>query len=117
MKEKHVQDAICEYLIYQGFLVLRINSGAAQGEYKGVKRLIRFVWWWALGIAKKSAGVSDVLALRDGRLFAIEVKRPGKANNTSEAQDEFLAAVNRHGGVGIVADSVDVVQAAVEGRA
>ena len=114
MTEKQLQDTICQYLLYSGFLVLRINSGAATGEYKGVKRFIRFVWWQALGVMRKSAGVSDILALRDGHLYAIEVKKPGKVGNVSDEQEEFLSAVRNRGGTAIVADSLETVQGVVE---
>lgn len=112
MTEKHIQQAICQYLVYAGFLVLRVNSGAAKGEYKGVKRFLRFVWWQVLGMERSSRGVADVLALKDGRLWAIEVKRPGKS--ASKDQVKFVTAVLERGGVGLVAHSVEEVQEAVE---
>jgi hypothetical protein len=53
-------------------------------------------------------GCSDVLGqLKDGRLMAIECKRPG--GKLTDEQAAFLTTVNAHGGLGIVADSVDTL--------
>lgn len=73
----------------------RINSGAyTVGEGAG-RRFIRFGF----------PGCSDILGMMtDGRLLAIEVKRPsGKA---TEAQAAFLQQVSSHGGVAFVAHGV-----------
>lgn len=45
--------------------------------------------------------------LRDGRALYIEAKRPG--GKLTDEQAAFLTAVNAHGGLGIVADSVDTL--------
>ncbi len=52
-------------------------------------------------------GVADIIGCHQGRMIAIEVKRPG-AKATSE-QLNFLREVERAGGIGIVADNVDTV--------
>jgi hypothetical protein len=47
-------------------------------------------------------GIPDFIGfLKDGRFFAIEVKRPGKEPTTEQA--DFLQLLNNSGGVGIVA--------------
>lgn len=51
------------------------------------------------------AGVSDIVALHNGEFFALELKAPG--GRPTESQLEFLAAVNRAGGYGVVAESFD----------
>jgi len=121
--EKQVQDAIFDYLLYRGYLVIRINSGAmTKEEDSGAKRFIRFVSWQVLGEEKRDDGVSDLLALSpDGRLLAVEVKRPGRRDGknkdgASDSQNLFLTAVRERGGVGIVADSLEAVQHAVDNR-
>lgn len=108
MSEHDLQNAIFDLLVYNGWLVVRINSGAAVGANNGIKRFIRFVTWQVLGMGKQSAGVSDLLAFRDGVLLAIEVKRPGK--KASDAQREFLQAVRDRDGMTLVADSVESVE-------
>ena len=53
-------------------------------------------------------GLSDVIGqLVDGRLLAVEVKRP--SGRVTEPQDAFLTRVRTHGGVAFVARSVDDV--------
>lgn len=51
-------------------------------------------------------GMSDIMGqLKDGRLFAIEVKAPG--NKPTELQQQFIADVNKYGGQAGWADSVE----------
>ena len=107
MSENTVKNAIIDYLIYRGALVLRVNSGAAVETHQGKRRFLWFVKWFALGQGNQVAGVADILALWQGRLYAIETKAIGKKGNVTEAQQLFLNEVVKHGGVGIVADSVD----------
>jgi hypothetical protein len=105
-----VQDRIFTYLVSEGALVLRINSGAAIHDGPGeARRFVRFATWQILGRVLALAGVSDILACYRGRFVAVEVKAPGKGGNVSDAQRAFLEAVKRAGGVAIVADDVAAV--------
>lgn len=52
-------------------------------------------------------GVADILGIFNGRFLAIEVKRPG--NPLTRCQKHFLDSVNREGGIGFVARSIDDV--------
>lgn len=114
--ENAIKKAIIEYLIYKGYLVLRVNSGAALGQYEDKqgqvkKRFLRFVQYFAQGLTFKEgqAGVSDLLAFKEGQNpLAIETKVPGK--KATEAQDRFMTAWAEHGGVWCVAESVDDVE-------
>lgn len=101
--EREVLKQCRDYLRLRGFLVIRINSGAQVGEYKGKKRFIRF---------NDTNGVSDLLALRDSTVIFIEVKRPG--GKLSDHQAAFLDDVRRHGGVGICVSSVDDLRRQLE---
>ena len=60
-----------------------------------------FVWFYKLfigNVEQKGKGVPDIVGmLRDGRLFALEVKRPGE--KPTEEQAVFLAMVNDAGGL------------------
>ena len=61
-----------------------------------------FHWkvWQGLGSQK---GVSDIIGIHKSRFFAIEVKTAkGKLNNH---QQDFLQAVKKNGGIGLVARS------------
>lgn len=59
-------------------------------------------------------GISDIICCVNGRLLAVEVKAPGKVNNTTANQDLFLVNIRRAGGEAIVADNLEVVIEAVE---
>ena len=76
--------------------VRRQSTGTAkiQGRY------IQFGW----------AGCSDLLGmLKNGRLLAVECKRP-KGGKVSSEQAHFIAMVNQFGGCGFVATSaIDVL--------
>lgn len=76
--------------------VERQNSGVA----KIGGRFIKFGW----------CGCSDILGqLKDGRLLAVECKRP-KGGRLSQEQAFFLELVRQHGGVSFVASSMlDVI--------
>ena len=75
-------------------LAWRTNTGAAKfGE-----RFVRFGY----------PGVSDIIGmLKSGKLLAIEVKRPRQ--KPTEAQQRFLEAIGRHGGIAFVATSLEAV--------
>lgn len=114
--ETDVVGSLFDWLVWRGFLVLRINSGAFVGEHAGKRRYVQFVRWQVLGRDISAAGVLDILAiapLDNGRLIAIEAKRPGKLDNVSDEQSAFLMAVINRGGVGIVADSIETLERAL----
>jgi len=58
------------------------------------------------------AGVSDILALHQGKFFALELKAPG--GRATEAQLEFLADVDANGGFTCVAEGLDAAIRAIE---
>lgn len=125
--ENSVKRAVIAYLLYRGCLVLRVNSGAAAGQYQDQqgnvrKRFLRFAHWYAGGISEKEgrAGISDIIALwlnpDDGvsRLIAVETKTPQRKDEVTDAQRRFMAEVERRGGIAVVASDVSDVQAALE---
>lgn len=101
MTETDLQRAIIDTLLWDDWLVLRVNQGAMRRD----SDLIRFAYWQALGSDESHAGISDVMALKDGTLLLIEVKLPGKY--TTAEQDRFLQAARDHGAVGLIARSVE----------
>ena len=71
----------------------------------------RGVWHWKQwqGPMSQPKGVSDILGCYQGRLLAIEVKRPGK--KPTPDQQRFLDRVKIEGGISFVASSVsDVIE-------
>jgi hypothetical protein len=99
--ENDVQTAVWVMLQMHGFVVMRINSG--------MKRHVSFARWIAKGMdASLTGGVSDILAVApNGRMWAIEVKRPGAVE--SEDQRLFLDAVKENAAVALVIDDEEVL--------
>lgn len=97
-READIQRAILDYLRAHPRVSwrARMNTGAATTESGG---FIRFAF----------RGCPDVIGmLRDGRFFAVEVKRPGGKPSTEQAA--FVERVNEHGGLACVAYSVHDVE-------
>ena len=86
---------------------MRLNSGAvSDGD-----RYTTFYRLYLPGRPGISKGASDYLGqLTDGRLFLVEVKRPGVTRGTIE-QEMLIAACQAQGGVAGVCQSVDDVLA------
>jgi hypothetical protein len=109
--EADVQRAIIQYLRIIGAVVIRVNSGAMQvGD-----RYVRF---------NSEDGCSDLVASVGGRFVAVETKRPGWTAAPPTSRDErrkareaaqraFIDRVNRSGGLGLFARSVEDVAAAL----
>lgn len=97
--EHQTQAAILRYLEVSPRVAWaeRMNTGAVKiPAANGRDRFLRFGF----------PGCPDILGqLTDGRLLAIEVKSP--SGRASEAQAAFLALVATHGGVAILARSID----------
>lgn len=115
MTENDVKNAIIQYLRYTGWLVFRINSGAATiKDQKGKRRWFWFARWFVSGKDEKRAGISDIIGLHPNHPpLAIETKLPG--NRPTEAQQEFLDEWQQHGGVAVVAYSLDDLTRALDG--
>lgn len=65
-----------------------------------------------LGILPQEVKIDGNTKARFGNLLAVEVKRPG--GKPSPEQVEFLATVNRLGGIGLCVDSVDQLDAELQ---
>lgn len=108
MTENDVKTVIVEYLQRTGWLVLRVNSGAAVGNGEGNRRFFWFVKWFVAGAESQTAGVADILAFKAGYApLAIEAKKPGRESRVSEVQKKFLTAWAEHGGVWAVCSDLD----------
>ena len=95
--ENEVKNACLEFLLAFGFLAWRQNTGGVKYRSKsGKDRFVRFGF----------AGLSDILCiLPSGRFLVVETKRAD--NDASDAQRDFMADVERMGGVAVLAYSVD----------
>ena len=125
--EKQVQAAIVEALLWDGWLILRINQGGRHEQYNDLggiqrKRYIRFAFWQILGMDAQDSGFSDVIAMKVVRaedeiisvtgpmILAVECKAPGKKKNVTAKQQAFLDAITEHGGIAIVADCLKDIE-------
>ena len=100
--EREIQRSIVAYLWAIGATVVRVNSGcvvfpASEGQ---ARRALH---------GNLTPGCSDLLCCLASRFIAIEVKRPG--GRLTEKQANFLADVQRSGGLGIVVVSVADLEA------
>lgn len=84
LKESDIQATIRDYLRLRGWYVIRHQQG--------------------LGCHK---GLSDLTAINDGITIYIEVKVPG--GTQSDYQLEFERQIREHGGIYVLARSVDDV--------
>jgi len=101
-EEGSVVQACLEYLRIYGAFVWRSNTGCLRDK---TNRPVYF----------GKPGSSDVIGLLPGgRFICVECK--SKKGKLSEKQKEFLAEVEKLGGLAIVARSVDDVIKAVEKR-
>ena len=83
--ETEIQNAIRDFLRWRGWFVIRHQQG--------------------LGCHK---GLSDLTAIKNGQTVYIEVKRP--KGTQSEWQLDFQADIEAHGGLYVVARSIEDVE-------
>ena len=104
MTEMDIQNSILEFLSYKGIFAWRQGNHSVFDEKRKIyRRKSRF----------ELAGISDILGvLRDGRILAIEVKRDAKAS-VSQEQKSFIESINDHGGIGLIAWSIEQVEEAI----
>lgn len=97
--ENIIKNHICQYLKLQGiFCWVNVSTGIYDPTLKRFRKLTGF----------QIKGSSDILGvLHGGRMIAIECKN--KNGVVTKEQQFFLDEVNRMGGLGFVARSVDDV--------
>lgn len=81
MNESKIQKEIMDYLKEKHYYVIKV-------------------------VRANVGGVPDILACKDGKFFAVEVKAKGKKATVTELQKYHLDLIKRTGGKAIVADSV-----------
>ena len=59
-----------------------------------------------IGTGLGASGIPDIICCHDGRFVALEVKAPGKRNNTTVLQDKQIMAIHKAGGAAVVVDDV-----------
>lgn len=104
--EKEIENAILDYLAFLPGCYWKNNT---VGVYDPIKKVHR-----KPGKHHRN-GVSDILGVDgSGRFIAIEVKTV--KGRVSENQKLFLEDINKHGGLGFVARSVDDVRRGLFGQ-
>ena len=88
--EAIIQRRCLKWLRENDFFAVKIHIGAIKIQGKS--------------IPNPAAGHPDILAIRDGKYFGIEVKKPG--GKVSPKQDEFHKKIEKAGGAVIVAYSL-----------
>ena len=98
--EIDIQNLILDRLNKAGIFCFRVNTAGIYDEKnKTYRKPAKFTL----------AGTSDIIGLLpNGRFLAIEVK--SKSGRPSKEQLAFLRKVNSLGGIGLVANSLDVVE-------
>ena len=110
--EKDIQRSIVSGL--KSHPAVRPETVERPGVYKG--RVVRADGSIGYAMAGQK-GMADICGkLKDGRRFAIEVKRKETRNSLSDEQREFLADYIKRGDLAGVATSVEEAFAIVEGR-
>ena len=95
MKESQLQSAVLDWLHLHKFFAKKINT---TGIYKEATKS------W---IPSSNVGCPDIIAIREGQAFGIEVK--SKYGKQSDHQKEWQSEFERHGGIYIlVKDLLDL---------
>lgn len=100
MPEQKIQREICEYLKSKGMFFFRVDR---VGIYDPKRKCFRMNH-----DPYRRKGVSDILGIWNCQMIAIEVKT--KKSYPTKEQKEFLADINKYGGIGLVARCVDDVK-------
>lgn len=99
-REMGIKRVICSWLTLKGAFIFTHDSVGIWDPTRKVYRTNKDPY--------RLKGVADVLGIWAGKFLAIEVKVKG--NYPTPEQKEFLANVNRLGGIGMIARSIEDVE-------
>ena len=101
ISEKTIETSIIGYLRHSGVLCFKVENGGVFDQKRGAFRFNR---------GTRYLGIPDILGIFKGQPLAIEVK--SAKGRLSEHQASFLQDWANHGGIALVARSVeDVIEA------
>lgn len=103
--EDQIQKAVFQHIRLRGVPGLVAWHTPNGGKRKPIEASI----FMSLGVR---AGVSDIIAVHQGKVFALELKAPG--GRATEKQLEFLADIERAGAFTCLAVGIDQAIAALE---
>ena len=111
--EQAIQRAVFEHIKQRGvpgLVAWHTPNGAAYGGKRSKKGVaIQGSIMAGLGVR---AGVSDVICVHRGKIFAMELKAPG--GRATEAQLKFLSDIDAAGAFTAMPDSLDAALATLE---
>lgn len=75
-----------------------------------VKKLNAYSGWWTVTHADGygERGIPDIIGCYGGRMFGLEVKRPGKEHTLTPVQSRVLKRINDAGGRAAMVTSIDM---------
>lgn len=106
-KENKVVKYCLQYLSLKGYYAWRQNNYGVQRFDKTYNR--------SYYMFHGERGVSDIIAIKSGRVFFIECKAPGKCDTQSDSQLIFQQNIQRHGGIYMIVDSVKMLEKKMRG--
>lgn len=111
--EQDIQRAVVQHLRQRGMPGLvwwHTPNGAAYGGKRNRKGVaIQGAIMSGLGVR---AGVSDIIAVHAGKVFALELKAPG--GRATEAQMQFISDIDRAGAFTALVEGLDAAVATLE---
>lgn len=96
--ERDIKDAIRAYLQVHGWFVVYLLQGGTFQKHADGRR----------AGARSHPGITDMLALRGGEVWFIEVKQPGE--KLRPEQEQFRRDIEDHSGKWMLATSVEDVE-------
>ncbi len=98
LTEHQIQNQIASFLRYEGYYVIRQNVGALETINKyGRKQLVKF----------GKSGMSDLFAIKNGKIAFLEVKRLKTRNRATSAQLEFIELMRHYGCIAGIVCSIE----------
>lgn len=108
--EKQFQDAAAQMLMYNGFVVMRINSSALVAPES--KTFLRSYYIYNLG-NEGSKGFPDLLAFKAPDRFLLIEAKSGK-NGLSKSQKQFKTYMESKGFTLHIATTIDEIQTIIK---
>ncbi len=103
LSESEIQNQILDWLNRNKIFAFRVNT---TGVFDPKKNIYRSLGKFSL------RGVSDIIAVKDGKIICIEVK--SKIGKPSDEQRAFINKIISCGGIAFIARNIDDVKKALQ---
>lgn len=124
--EAELQNAAIGYLTRLGWLVLRINQGAAvvPATKHSRRRYIQFAKWFAAGQEVAGKGIVDTVCLTPaGVTWAIDFKKPNGCakpetlyKQLNAEQKAYLQHTAKRNGIAVVCNNIDALFSLIQSK-